>query len=94
MTGEGKKDLRTRLSEIFCTDVRSWLLLPGCLLLCLALYFCAAWLGGRGFRAALAEIEDAEPQTRENAPLYNALSVREQMLYDVMAEAAADASDE
>ena len=72
----------------------SLLLLPVCLLLCILTYFLASKLSEKRFAAAMNDAEQAEPQTREGAVFYNALSAKEQMLYDAMTAAAGEDAEE
>ena len=72
----------------------SLLLLPVCLALCLCLYALASAVSERRFAAALENAEQAEPQSREGALFYNALSAKEQMLYDALVSAAEDEARE
>lgn len=68
----------------------SFLLLPVCLALCLCLYALASFVSERRFAAVLENAERAEPQTREGALFYNALTAKGQMLYDALVSAAED----
>ena len=70
------------------------LLLPVCLALCLCMYALASAVSERRFAAALEDAERAEPQTREGTLFYNALSAKEQMLYDALVSAAEDEARE
>ena len=80
--------------KAFRENRHSLLLLPVCLALCLCLYALASAVSEQRFAAALEKAERAEPQTREGALFYNALSAKEQMLYDALVSAAEDEARE
>lgn len=75
------------MSRIDRRRVRRYAAGPLCLLACAGMYFGARALSDTLFHAALEAAEETVPQVREGESRFNALSLREQRLYDVICDA-------
>lgn len=75
----------TTVLKTVCAPVGA---LGGCLLLCLGMYAGASVIAENRFERAIKEAETAVAETRAGAFHYNALSAKEQMIYDAITSAA------